>query len=410
MDHVSSRYVLLGALACLPACSSAVGGVAMPPGNGAPPPVMLTPDPGYGTRSTPAPAPTPAVCSPETRFTGAPITDGDNTWSWVPFPDAHCRDGSPTGIGIRRKEGSTKLAIYFEGGGACFHDQSCTISLANFDQNAFNLWSTASGSGGIFDASRAENPLRDFNMVYVPYCTGDVHAGDVAHVDVPGNAPKDQWFVGYRNVQYYLDRLVPTFAHASQVVVTGISAGGFGAALNYDRIAQAFCHSNVQLLDDSGPPMSDEYLAPCLQQRWRDLWNLDAVLPADCPACRGADGGGIVNYVPYLAAKYPNARLGLISANQDGIISMFFGYGANNCAGLNGTSAGMSGATFEAGLDDLRNRYLKSVPNWGEYIVPSTSHTWTGALTFYTTKVNGTNLTDWVNQLVTNDKVSYVAP
>ena len=38
-------------------------------------------------------------------------------------------------------------------------------------------------------------------MVYVPYCTGDVHAGAREHVDVPGAAaPKDQMFVGYTNV------------------------------------------------------------------------------------------------------------------------------------------------------------------------------------------------------------------
>src|SRR5439155_20626806 len=177
-------------------------------------------------------------------------------------------------------------------------------------------------------------------------------------------------------------RLVPTFADATDVVVTGVSAGGFGAAFNYDRLAQAFCHARVTLVDDSGPPMSDKYLAPCLQQRWRELWNLDATLPADCSACRGADGGGIVHYLPYVIDKYPTAKLGLVSANQDGIISLFFGYGANDCQGLHGASAGMSGTSFQAGLEELRATYMGSSPNVGSYFVASTSHTWLTPLTF----------------------------
>jgi hypothetical protein len=156
--------------------------------------------------------------------------------------------------------------------------------------------------------------------------------------------------------------------------------------------------------------MADAYLAPCLQQRWRQLWNLDETLPADCAACRGQpDGGGIVHYVDYLAHKYPAQQLGLISANQDAVISLFFGYGQNDCAGLTGPSAPMAGATFEAGIEDLRAKYF-SQPNLGSYIVPSVSHTWTTALTFYTTTVSSTPLTTWMNQMVNEQLPTHVDP
>ncbi|MBL1135963.1 MAG: hypothetical protein HND46_11645 [Chloroflexi bacterium] len=32
--------------------------------------------------------------------------------------------------------------------------------------------------GGIFDLENPENPFADYNMVFVPYCTGDVHIGN----------------------------------------------------------------------------------------------------------------------------------------------------------------------------------------------------------------------------------------
>ena len=37
----------------------------------------------------------------------------------------------------------------------------------------------AAGTGdGLLDVADARNPLRDYSIVYVPYCTGDVHLGD----------------------------------------------------------------------------------------------------------------------------------------------------------------------------------------------------------------------------------------
>ncbi|MCU1279609.1 MAG: hypothetical protein JWM53_3155 [bacterium] len=372
-------------------------------------PAPATPDGPAGAVSPPEP--TLSDCRAGV-VAGARIEAAPDTWTWIPIPEARCRDGSSTGIGVRMHPGATQLAIYMEGGGACFHDASCAINdvLASFGQSAFDAWAGATGSSGIFDTTRADSPLRGWNMVYVPYCTGDVHAGAREHVDVPGaSAPKDQMFVGYTNIGYYLRRLVPTFGDSSHVLVTGISAGGFGAAFNYDRIAQAFCGARVTLVDDSGPPMSDQYLAPCLQKRWRELWNLDSTLPADCAACRGADGGGIVNYVDYLSKKYPTQQLGLISANMDSIISLFFGYGENQCAGLTGPSAPMAGATFAAGLEELRGKYF-SQPNLGSYIVPSVSHTWETALTFYTTTVGSTPLPAWMNQIVNEHFATHVDP
>jgi hypothetical protein len=49
-----------------------------------------------------------------------------------------------------------------------------------------------------------------------------------------------------------------------------------------------------------------------------------------------------------------------------------------------------------------------SKPNLGSYFVPSTSHTWETALTFYTTTVDNTTLTDWMNQIVNEQLATQV--
>jgi hypothetical protein len=325
------------------------------------------------------------------------------SWSWVAFPDSMCRDGSTTGIGVRYGVGDN-LVIYFEGGGACFNSDTCALNelWKNFGEFKFDAWALGIGQGGIFDDD-PQNPVRDWSFIYVPYCTGDVHAGDRENVGIAGVLGAQQ-FVGYRNVAAYLERIVPTFAEAGHVLVTGSSAGGFGAALNYDRIAGAFPNSAVTLLDDSGPPMSDPYMPVCMQQLWRDLFNFDATLPADCADCFGEDGGGISNLATYLGEKWSDQRLALFSSERDGVIRTFFGYGLEDCSG-----GSYTGEAFEAGLYELRDEILGEGPVWGSYFVPGTGHTILSSPNFYSTEVGGVPLTSWLEALLAGD-ASHVSP
>jgi hypothetical protein len=354
---------------------------------------------------------------PDPLYDGEPLPAAPpGQWNWVEFPDSRCIDGSPAGIGVRYGI-SDELVIFFEGGGGCFNGATCGLfyaSFANFNQLTFDLlWQGTVLQGGLFSTTNSDNPVRNWNFIYVPYCTGDVHAGDAPDTPVPGFAfGAPQQFVGYRNVHHYLDRIVPTFADASHVLVTGISAGGFGAAFNYDRIADAFPDAAVTLLDDSGPPLTDPYLAPCLQSSWRELFNLDATIPTDCAECFGADGGGIANLAGYLATKHSHQTLGLISSERDLIIRTFFGYGIQSPGGAecpNGIfELPMNGAFFEEGVYTLRDTVLTD-SNWGTYLPSGTSHTWVSSLSYYTTSVNGVRMVDWVAHML-EGKTSHVSP
>ena len=249
------------------------------------------------------------------------------------------------------------------------------------------------GLTGIFDSTQSANPVSDWNAIYVPYCSGDVHAGNATGVDVPGG-PQGDDFVGYDNMALYLQRIVFSFKNADDVLLTGISAGGFGAAFNYDRVAGAFCPTPVALLDDSGPPMSDTYLAPCLQKQWKGLWNLATTLPAGC-ACNDASGGGIVNYVTYLSSAWPKSRMGLISSTMDAVISTFYGFGSDDCT----ASTPLSGATLRPASRTCAPT-TSPVRHWGTYFVDSITHTYLLGPGLYPTTVTGKALTAWVGDLL----------
>jgi hypothetical protein len=324
-------------------------------------------------------------------------------WTWIPFPESKCRDGSTTGIGVNFNPASTKLMIYLEGGGACFNSLTCAENPSSF--GAADLptrFPSATDGGapedgnGILDRDNAANPVADWNFIYVPYCTGDIHAGNNPAGVIPGLAP--QFFVGYENVDLYLQRIVPTFSTATQVLLTGVSGGGFGAAANYIHVARAFGSIPVDLIDDSGPAMEDPYLAACLQNENRAIWNLDSTIGADCAGHCNDPASFFLDYAKYAATLYPNQTLGLMDSTDDGTITQYFGFGADDCKAE--IPVALTAAAFTAGLDDIRTK-LAAETNVGSFYFTGTDHTSLGDDNFYSRTAGTTQLTTWVQNLIT---------
>jgi hypothetical protein len=140
----------------------------------------------------------------------------------------------------------------------------------------------------------------------VPYCTGDVHIGDrVARVE-----GALRHFRGKANLQLVMARAVATFSKTEVFVVTGESAGGFGAVSSYNLLRGFWPSMSTRgvLIDDSGPVLDDTALAPCLQALWRRTWDLNATLPRDCP-CVG-NQGNLVSVWKYARSHWPDDTFG----------------------------------------------------------------------------------------------------
>ena len=315
MQFVKTLGVLLIAIA-VSACgmsSSGSADEAAPPGpvtttsptDPAPPAPMGAS--GTGT-STPAIAP------------GVPITAPERTWTWVDVAGAKCLDGSPTGIGVNLTKDSDDVLVFLEGGGACWDAASCWGPAPT----AFNVL-TGYGKAQLdsdpqipaiylLDRTDTDNPFKDKNIVYVPYCTGDSFSGDnVTTLNYLGT-DHESHFVGHKDIELYLSRLVATFPKAKHVWVAGDSAGGFGASFNAGTFQDAFTSARVDVLDDSGQPIDPD---PAKWAQWRTVWNMQ--LPADCTTCAKGPSG----FVDYYRVKYPTNRFGLISFDYDVVIAPF---------------------------------------------------------------------------------------
>jgi hypothetical protein len=264
--------------------------------------------------------PLAAATALRTPQAAAPIVAPDETWTWVPIDGTQCADGSPVGLGISPSHKTKNLVIFLQGGGACWDESSCGLGLAanvhGYNELSFAIDVAISSSGTPLDRTIATNPLKDDSFVFIPYCTGDIHGGH--NVATYGGMPFHH--VGFDNVSFDMARVAATFPEVERVIVAGISAGGFGAAYNFGRIREMFPSAKAFLVDDSGPPLPPPFAKDEVMTKWKNAWHLDETLPPDCADCRTRIDAIFDHY----AAKYPDAKVALLSYRQDPIISLFY--------------------------------------------------------------------------------------
>ncbi|HMJ14355.1 MAG TPA: hypothetical protein VK524_23225, partial [Polyangiaceae bacterium] len=254
-------------------------------------------------------------------------------------------------------------------------------------------------------------------------CTGDAHIGSRTNVVVPNDEPGNvQQFVGYSNMQKFVARIVPTFATAGKVLLAGSSAGGYGAGVSFNQVQDAFLKvgsARVTVVMDSAVIYSDEFLDPCFQTKWRELWGLDAALPpaSDCPECHPADGGGLLELIFFGGRKHPASQLGVITATHDSITRAFFARGEDMCS--DAFPLFVPQEKFEAALDDLRLQVKTSEggASFCTYYVESGTeplrntphdqmHQWLPFDRFYQNLASSTSPAVWLRRLLAGESSS----
>jgi hypothetical protein len=341
-------------------------------------------------------AATPEASTPEASTEagvpkGPPITAPDRTWTWIPFPDAFCGNGAATGIGVNLASGSSRVVIYLEGGGACWSDLTCfTLMSASYVTTGYSASDFATEStdpsylaqaGGFFDRTAASNPFKDDSWVYVPYCTGDLHAGNHVATYASGTVHH----VGFANMSAYLARLVPTFAGVQRVILAGSSAGGYGATYDWWQTQQAFGATRVDLLDDSGTWMPPDIAADGMgESTTRAQWNLADTLPPGCTGCATR----LDALYGWFASNGASHRGALLSYVQDSTLPSFWA---------------ITTAQFTQGLqEDLSTYFAPAVP--ASPLRSFTANTSGHVLWFDPTlTVSGVTLQQFVTQMVNDD-------
>jgi hypothetical protein len=345
------------------------------------------------------------VSPPSTTAPTEPLSGAPDRWTFLEIRGAQCRDGSAGGVFLNL--GTSKgLMIFLEGGGRCSDAQTCSsLNPANVrDGDLVRSFASA----GVLNRSGAENPVRDWNFVVIPYCTGDRHGGANPDGAVAGVGP--QKFVGYTNMQTYLGRIVATFPDASDVVFTGISAGGFGVAYLAPLVQRAFPRLKIKPIIDSAPFVSNAVFKPCDQKLTRELYKADQTFLGECGAACPDPLNYWLAYGSFFAQQFGDRPWGLISTTEDAIERAFFGIGLNECKGtLDFTNPGIPADAYRAELLELRNR-LATSPGFATFYPEADTHTFIAFDDFYTTSAGGVRLVDWFTKIVRGDNPGHAGP
>ena len=207
----------------------------------------------------------------------------DNKWHSVRLGgETICADGSEYQIFARRGK-SQNLIIHFSGGGACWDDTTCSApaSLAKAmlegmprDLKYFYVANIPivfpALLSGISNDQDHSNPFKDWNIIFIPYTTGDLHIGNTINTYQSKQGKIQVHHNGRKNVLAALDWISKNFKNPNKVLVSGESAGAYASAFWAPSVAAIYPNQTIYQLSDASLLVS---------QRWPEI--IDTVWKAE---------------------------------------------------------------------------------------------------------------------------------
>lgn len=342
-----------------------------------------------------APQVAPALASNAgawTEFTPHPtVIDGRTV-----TPTCSHAPGADPAFRFWAKRGTANgLVVYFDGGGACWNDATCSApTLLTTPDDAETYYKAEllprdnpNHMQGIFDLSDQRNPVRDWSFVFVPYCTGDVHSG--SHTASYTNPQTHEAFSiehrGADNFRVIMEWIRANFSAPDQILVTGSSAGAYGAATHFAEVRGAFPNGHAAMLGDAGQGVTtDAFVA----ERNRN-WNFqlpEAVFGANWQLTADTD------VLRALAQHYPADRFAQYTTARDHVQIGFYGLMTQGDACREWT---------QQMTRDLIRRELSG--NFRAYLASGETHTILRSPLFYTEQSGGMPFAQWLTAMLSSN-------
>jgi hypothetical protein len=144
---------------------------------------------------------------------------------------------------------ANKWVLYFKGGGWCYDENSCAQRTQTLIGSSNQLQTKQpkfgyGGSGPLGDSSVTNPSFANFNHVMFWYCDGGSFTGDRDDV-VQTEGNQSLFFRGKRNLDAMLRylRRDHNLGNATEILLSGGSAGGLSAYLHADYIRSTFAPS-----------------------------------------------------------------------------------------------------------------------------------------------------------------------
>ncbi|OGA81705.1 MAG: hypothetical protein A2711_05085 [Burkholderiales bacterium RIFCSPHIGHO2_01_FULL_63_240] len=272
-------------------------------------------------------------------------------WETVELPassGASCGNGTPYRFFVNRTPFTSKTVVMFEGGGACWDQGACkggtlldAVNPDGIPTNYMTDWNRQAHLGLVTPFTMRLHPLQSvqtqsWNIVYLTYCTGDVHTGNKVAVydNVDPANPMAYHHRGMVNAKAVAAWMAKNLKQPDKLFLTGFSAGGVGSAALYPAFREALKPKQMSLLADSGPLFSvprdatpEQAPSVLLHNKIRTVWGLDGAnglvteLITKYPGAGSADNLGSIT--AGLGKIFPNDRIGYANFQEDTNFSAF---------------------------------------------------------------------------------------
>jgi hypothetical protein len=244
---------------------------------------------------------------------GVNESDGVRQYTFDSADGPVCMAGGPFTMATRAGS-SDKLLIYLQGGGACWS----TLCLA-FEDSHEGIPGT-----GMLNQTLPGNPFADWNVGYLPYCDGSLFVGDV-ELDFDDDGLTDRYHRGLLNLTASLEVIREDFPDPPEILVTGLSAGAYGAPLAGMLVRSVWADVPITVLTDGGMGLGRAgdpgFILGILKE-----WGVYDMVPDSCEDCF-ADGHA-TSLTSWGLERDPNYRYLVISSYNDFVIgSLFLGVG-----------------------------------------------------------------------------------
>jgi hypothetical protein len=233
-------------------------------------------------------------------------------------------------------------------------------------------------------------------MVFVPYCTGDVHAGDRVETYTTGSSRDfDIYHRGYPNAQSALNWIYANFRQPESIFVSGCSAGAIGSLLHTPHLIQHYPQTAITQLGDSGGGLT---------AYTNITWDIDADYDAGqhfpdwIPGMQDeiAHAFTIAAFASAAANYYPTYTFAQYNTANDSSQQRYF------------VADGGAPEDFPAALQSSLTEIQSSSDNFRAYTAAGEHHCILQHANFYAEATNGVRFRDWVADLANQVEVENV--
>ena len=242
------------------------------------------------------------------------------------YPEgAVCSDGSQYHA-LFRKGKENKLLIVLDGGGVVFDKTWAAYpSVDVYFEGMISLYDAyckpsknAFARLGMFHEKCKKSPFYGWTLLYVPYASGDFHAGtgDFTYEDTAGN---EKVFHAHGNINLHMciDFIKQFCPNPEKLVVLGCSAGGFGTAFVGNDIFNAFqdCKDCACIVD--GAAFENDY-KDCAETLWQVPDSIGAAIHSNNLVADGLE---------YLYRQQKDrVKIGYVVSIKDAVLTCYQNY------------------------------------------------------------------------------------